>query len=73
VEVFARGLDHYYARDWDRAEKCFRESAELEPNVPGRTPGVANNPSLVYLGHVAQFRRTPPVEPWDGVFVMKEK
>jgi adenylate cyclase len=73
VEVFGRGLEHYYARDWERAEKCFRESAGLEPNVPGRTPGVANNPSLVYLNLVAQFRREPPVEPWDGVFVMKEK
>ncbi|MDD3180150.1 MAG: adenylate/guanylate cyclase domain-containing protein, partial [Opitutaceae bacterium] len=47
--LFSRGLDCYYARDWDGAIALFGQSARLEPNIPGRTPGVVSNPSLVYM------------------------
>jgi len=71
--VFEGGLASYHARDWDGALAKFRQSASLEPNQPGRTPGVKTNPSLVYLEIVAQMKIAPPDEKWDGVYVMKEK
>jgi adenylate cyclase len=71
--LFAQGLERYHARDWDGALTLFRRSADLEPNVPGQTPGVMGNPSLVYLGIAEHYKIEPPVANWDGVYVMKEK
>jgi adenylate cyclase len=71
--LFAQGLAQYYARDWDGALTLFRRSAGLEPNIPGQTPGVKSNPSLVYIGIAEQYKIEPPAEHWDGVYVMKEK
>jgi adenylate cyclase len=71
--LFAQGLERYYARDWAGALALFQRSAGLEPNIPGQTPGVTNNPSLVYRGIAEQYKIEPPAENWDGVYVMKEK
>jgi len=71
--IFGEGLARYYAQDWEGALTLFRRSAELEPNQPGKTPGVQSNPSLVYLDITAHFQHEPPPQPWDGVYVMKEK
>ena len=71
--IFAHGLELYYARDWDGALARFRESARLEPNQPGETPGVTSNPSLIYLHITEHCKAEPPAESWDGVYVMKEK
>jgi adenylate cyclase len=73
VGLFAQGLERYYARDWDGALALFRRSAALEPIVPGQTPGVISNPSLVYLGIVEHYKIDPPPPDWAGVYVMKEK
>jgi len=71
--LFGAGLERYYARDWEGALRHFQQSALLEPNAPDRTPGVTNNPSLVYSEIVARYKLDPPEENWNGVFVMKEK
>ena len=73
LSLFGTGLERYYARDWEGALRHFQQSASLEPNAPGRTPGVTNNPSLVYSEIVARYKIDPPEENWNGVFVMKEK
>jgi adenylate cyclase len=73
IGVFAEALQKYYARDWDGALALFAQSRELEFNVPGKTPGVVSNPSLVYLDITAHYKHEPPPENWDGVYVMKEK
>ena len=73
VGIFASALEKYYARDWDAALAFFAQSRELEFNVPGKTPGVVSNPSLVYLDITAHYKHEPPAANWDGVYVMKEK
>lgn len=73
LALFSAALDHYHARDWSGAIAGFRRSAELEPNQPGKTPGVKNNPSLVYLDICAANLATPPPADWDGAYVMREK
>jgi adenylate cyclase len=73
VGLFTQGLDRYYLRDWAGAGAWFQRSAALEPNVPGRTPGVISNPSLVYLDIVGNYKINPPPDDWNGVYVMKEK
>ena len=71
--LFGAGLERYYARDWDGALQHFQQSSLLEANVPGRTPGVSSNPSLVYLDITARYKVDPPEANWNGVYVMKEK
>ncbi len=73
LALFAQGLARYYERDWAGAEALFRRSLALEPNQPGRDPGVASNPSLVFLDITAHYAAHPPPDDWDGVYVMKEK
>jgi adenylate cyclase len=73
LALFAQGLARYLERDWAEAEALFQRSARLEPNQPGRDPGVASNASLVYLKIVADCATQPPWASWDGVYVMKEK
>jgi adenylate cyclase len=73
LSLFANGLEHYYARDWEKSKNCFKQSAEKEPHIPGKDLGVANNPSLVYLDIIKQYLNDPPDADWDGVHVMKEK
>jgi adenylate cyclase len=73
IEVFSQALERYYARDWDGALARFGKSRELEFNVPGKTPGVVSNPSLVYIDITTHYKHEPPPGNWDGVYVMKEK
>jgi adenylate cyclase len=73
IGIFEQALAKYYARDWDGALKLFAQSRELEFNIPGKTPGVSSNPSLVYMDITEHYKNEPPPENWDGVYVMKEK
>jgi adenylate cyclase len=71
---FAAALEKYYARDWAGAAALFAQSRDLEPNIPGQTPGVVSNPSLVYLEKILpETLEEPPSADWDGRYVMKEK
>lgn len=73
VEVFSAALQRFYAREWDEATKGFQRSAKLEPLIPGISPGVKRNPSLVYIDRVAKYKSDPPAADWTGVHVMTEK
>jgi adenylate cyclase len=73
LEIFPMGMALYLAQDWDSAEIRFRRAAELEPNQPGKHPGVITNPSLAMIARCEYMRAHPPGARWDGVFVMKEK
>jgi adenylate cyclase len=73
LDLFAQAMALYLARDWDTAESRFGQSAELEPNRPGVTPGVETNPSLTMITRCQHMRAHPPGPGWTGVYVMKEK
>ncbi len=73
IATFTAAMEKYCARDWDAALKLFAQSRELEFNVPGKTPGVVSNPSLVYLEITEHYKIEPPAADWDGVYHMKEK
>lgn len=73
LQLFSDGLSRYYARDWDGALGLFARSQLLEPNIPGKTPGVSSNPSLVFADLTRHYQDHPPAEGWDGVHVAKSK
>ena len=61
---FARGLAAYRKRDWDAAQAAFRACRETTP---------ADRPSQVFLERVEEFRRVPPADGWDGVWIAESK
>jgi len=71
--LFEEALAKHYARDWVGAIALFEQSALLEPNIPGKTPGIVSNPSLVYLDITKQYQMEAPPENWDGVYHMAQK
>jgi adenylate cyclase len=73
LEIYGQGIARYLEQEWDEAEALFRRSLALEPNQPGKTPGVEGNPSMTLIGRCHSMREHPPGPGWDGVYVMKEK
>ena len=73
LRLFEQGLALHYQRDWAGALALFQQSAALEVNQPGVTPGVSSNPSLVYIGLVHRYQLTPPPDDWSGEYVMTVK
>jgi adenylate cyclase len=72
VSLFESGFARYVAQDWDGAEALFLRSSKLEPNQPGKSPGVKSNPSLVFIGLCNSLRADPPGPDWNGVFILKQ-
>lgn len=70
-ELYSRGVEKFYARDWNRAADLFAQSARLEW-YPEQSPGDVT-PSTVFLERCLFYKRTPPLADWDGAFVMNSK
>ncbi|MBI3885445.1 MAG: adenylate/guanylate cyclase domain-containing protein [Opitutae bacterium] len=73
LAVWDKAIALYLAQDFDGAIALSKKSLELEPNVPGRDPGVESNPSLWLASRCEYMKEHPPGEGWDGVFKMKDK
>ncbi|MDP2138926.1 MAG: adenylate/guanylate cyclase domain-containing protein [Candidatus Didemnitutus sp.] len=73
LELHAQAVERYLAQDFDGAIAQWEKSSLLEPNLPGRDPGVEGNPSLAFIQRCAYMKAHVPGPGWDGVFVMKEK
>ena len=73
LDYFQKGIDNYLKQDWDTALNMFEKAKSLEPNKPGITPGVVDNPSLILIDRCHTMKDNPPGEDWDGVYVMTTK
>ena len=73
LDCFQRGIDKYLLQDWGEALKLFQQAKELEPNKPGVTPGVKDNPSMILIDRCKVMKENPPGDDWDGVYVMTTK
>ena len=69
IEVFEKGLDHYFNQEWTAALKLFEKSAKLEDDFSGRN----TNPSKVFIERCNYFKENPPEPNWDGVWKMTAK
>ena len=49
LDCFRQGIDKYLLQDWDGALSLFEKAKNLEPNKPGVTPGVKDNPSMILI------------------------
>jgi class 3 adenylate cyclase len=61
---YAAGLAAYRARCWDEARAAFAAAIEATPD---------DGPSIALLARVADLRRDPPAENWDGSWRMESK
>ena len=77
-ERFAAALQLFRARQFEEAEKAFRETIEVRKQIEGRPAdrvdkSGGDGPSLFYLSAIAKLRVSPPPEDWIGEVSMKEK
>ena len=73
LDCFRQGIDKYLKQDWLGALSLFEKAKELEPNRPGVTPGVKDNPSMILIDRCKVMQENPPGDDWDGVYVMTTK
>jgi len=73
LDCFQQGIDKYLLQDWKGALKMFEKAKDLEPNKPGVTPGVKDNPSMILIDRCQVMKDNPPGDDWDGVYVMTSK
>jgi hypothetical protein len=64
LKLFAEGLKHYKLMEFGNARACFEEALRIDPN---------DGPSGVYFERCRDYEQNPPAQPWDGVYVMKNK
>jgi adenylate cyclase len=63
-EIFSEGLRAFRRQSWDQAKEKFQESA--------RTLG-EDGLSKFYLKLCAEYAKSPPGEPWEGVIPLEDK
>jgi adenylate cyclase len=73
LDCFQQGIDKYLLQDWNGALKMFEKAKGFEPNKPGVTPGVKDNPSMILLDRCQVMKDNPPGDDWDGVYIMTSK
>ena len=73
LDCFQQGINKYLAQDWTGALNLFEKAKEMEPNKPGVTPGVKDNPSMILIDRCKVMMDNPPGDDWDGVYVMTTK
>jgi class 3 adenylate cyclase len=73
LDCFKQGIDRYLLQDWDGALSLFEKAKGMEPNKPGVTPGVKDNPSMILIDRCKVMKENPPGDDWDGVYVMTTK
>jgi adenylate cyclase len=64
LDAFAKGLVLYREGKWDEAIAAFRSVLDIRPG---------DYPATMYIERCKNLKEHPPVEPWDGVFVMTKK
>ena len=64
IDAFAKGLAHYREEKWDEAIAAFQCVLDIRPG---------DFVSTMYMERCKNLKEHPPVEPWDGVFVMTKK
>ncbi len=64
LTYYAEGMAAYFSRHWQEACTAFEAALAIQPD---------DYPTQLHLERVHTYRRQPPPDDWDGVFVMKTK
>ena len=69
IELFHKGLEYYYKKDWDNAIKYFEKSKKYE--VISNNKDI--NPSIVFLNRINNYKDEKFPSNWDGIFSLDVK
>jgi adenylate cyclase len=64
VELFHKGLNLYYSREWEEAEVNFQEALELKDG---------DMLCRIYLKNIEVFKKSPPGDNWEGSYQQTNK
>ena len=64
IGAYEAGFDAYQQRDWATALQRFGDALELAPS---------DRPSRIFIDRCRYYRKNPPSEEWNGVWIMEEK
>ena len=64
VNYFKEGVASYRKAEWDKAVSTFKKALTLHPG---------DKLSQIYIDRCEHFKKYPPENGWDGVWVMKTK
>ncbi|MGL4370316.1 MAG: tetratricopeptide repeat protein [Spirochaetota bacterium] len=64
LRLYNLGLNAYKLRKWDESISFFSDALKADPQ---------DGPSTLYKERAETFKKTPPPDDWDGVFVMTTK
>jgi adenylate cyclase len=71
VELYTKGLDYFYAQQWDQSIEVMIESEKMEPNYILSSKSMT--PSRKVIENCEMYKTTPPGKSWDGVFKLTSK
>ncbi len=63
IKLYEEALQEYNNRNWQTAINMFQDIIKNSNDAPSQT----------YLGRCTNFKKNPPPDDWDGVFVLKTK
>ena len=64
LKYYNLGLNAYKQQKWDEAIRAFESCLKIDST---------DGPSGLYLERSMNYKKDPPPENWDGVFVMTTK
>lgn len=64
IQLYEKALQHYRQRQWDEAEKLFKEALMQSKE---------DQASKVFLKRIKYFKKHPPPEMWDGAWHFETK
>tara|TARA_R100000005_G_scaffold93067_1_gene67701 strand:- start:3842 stop:5056 length:1215 start_codon:yes stop_codon:yes gene_type:complete len=64
VELFHKGLNQYYNREWEEAEVNFQKALEMKDG---------DMLCRIYLKNIEVFKKNPPGENWEGSYQQTNK
>ncbi len=64
LDAYNQGIAAYRQQRWDEAIVYFKAALNARPD---------DGPAAVYLERCEEYKKNPPPEDWDGVFVMTTK
>ena len=64
IAAYEAGLERYLQRDWDSAIRYFGNALDAAPQ---------DRPSRIFIDRCRYYRDNPPLDAWNGVWVMEQK
>ena len=62
--LYNQGIDMFGERQWNKAQKCFKNAIDLFPD---------DGPARLYLARCNEYIKNPPSKGWSGIYKLESK